>query len=68
MSEAEDLATQDTTGLTDDAWAEINKFRNAHKKGGAKAVGRAMQKLAKDGPVRSVLSIPTCGEHLESGQ
>jgi hypothetical protein len=46
MSEAEDLAIQDTTGLTDADWAEINKLRNAHKKGGAKAVGRAMQQLA----------------------
>ena len=49
MSEAEDLAIQDTTGLTDADWAEINKLRNAHKKGGAKAVKRVMQQLlAKD--------------------
>jgi len=57
MSEAEDLAIQDTTGLTDADWAEINKLRNAHKKGGAKAVGRAMQQLAKDDPVRYVSVI-----------
>src|SRR5215472_9906906 len=57
MSEAEDLAIQDTTGLTDADWAEINKLRNAHKKGGAKAVGRAMQQLAKDDPVRYVRVI-----------
>ena|SRR5215469_2794280 len=49
MSEAEDLAIQDTTGLTDADWTEINKLRNAHKKGGAKAVKRVMQQLlAKD--------------------
>ena len=49
MSEAEDLAIQDTTGLTDADWAEINKLRNAHKNGGAKAVKRVMQQLlAKD--------------------
>ena len=30
-AEAEDLAIQDTTGLTDADWAEINKLRNAHK-------------------------------------
>src|SRR5262249_43416633 len=55
MSEAEDLAIQDTTGLTDADWAEINKLRNAHKKGGPKAVGRAMQQ--KDDPVRYVRVI-----------
>jgi len=49
MSEAEDLAIQDTTGLTDADWAEINKLRNARKNGGAKAVKRVMQQLlAKD--------------------
>jgi 3-oxoacyl-[acyl-carrier-protein] synthase III len=49
MTEPEDFEIQDTSGLTDADWAEINKLRNAHKKGGAKAVEGAMQQLeAKD--------------------
>ena len=51
MSEAEDLAIQDTTGLTDADWAEINKLRKTYKRGGRKAVGLALEKLAK-APIR----------------
>ena len=38
MTEPEDFEIQDTSGLTDADWAEINKLRNAYKSGGSKAL------------------------------
>jgi hypothetical protein len=37
MTEPDDLEVQDTSGLTNADWVEINKLRNAYKKGGGKA-------------------------------
>jgi len=51
MTERDDLKIEDTTGLTDADWAEINKLRNAHKNGGKKALADAWDQLAKD-PIR----------------
>ena len=53
----DDFEVQDTSGLTDDAdWALINKLRKTYKRGGRKAVGLALEKLAKD-PFRFVVVI-----------
>ena len=52
----DDFEVQDTSGLTDADWAEINKLRKTYKRGGRKAVGLALEKLAKD-PIRFVVVI-----------
>jgi hypothetical protein len=44
----DDLEIQDTSGLTDADWAEINKLRDAYKRGGLKALDAALAKLAGD--------------------
>jgi hypothetical protein len=51
MTERDDLKIEDTSGLTDADWAEINKLRNAYKTGGKKALAAAWDQLAKD-PIR----------------
>jgi len=48
MTRHDDLEIQDTSGLTDADWAEINKLRNAYKSEAAKALSKAMKQLAKD--------------------
>jgi hypothetical protein len=48
MTEWDDLKIEDTSGLTDADWAEINKLRNAYKNGGKKALTDAWDQLAKD--------------------
>jgi hypothetical protein len=48
---ADDFEVQDTSGLTDVDWAEINKLRKAYKRGGRKAFEIALDQLAKD-PIR----------------
>jgi hypothetical protein len=56
MTDTDDLEIQDTSGLTDADWAEINKLRNARKKGGRKAFANALDRLAKD-PIRFAVVI-----------
>jgi|SRR5215469_1294741 len=56
MTEPDDLEVQDTSGLTDADWFEINKLRKAHKKGGRKAFANALDRLAKD-PIRFAVVI-----------
>src|SRR5215470_5226772 len=56
MTEPDDLEVQDTSGLTDADWAEINKLRKAYEAGGRKAIDSALKKLAKD-PIRFVAVI-----------
>jgi hypothetical protein len=53
---ADDFEVQDTSGLTDADWAEINKLRKAYEAGGRKAIDLALKKLAKD-PIRFVAVI-----------
>jgi hypothetical protein len=55
-SAVDDFEVQDTSGLTDADRAEINKLRKTYKRGGRKAVGLALEKLAKD-PIRFVVVI-----------
>ena len=52
----DDFEVQDTSGLTDADWSEINKLRNAYETGGRKAIDLALEKLAKD-PIRFVVVI-----------
>jgi hypothetical protein len=56
MTEPDDLEIQDTSGLTDSDWVEINKLRNAYKNGGRKAFAIALDQLAKD-PIRYAVVI-----------
>lgn len=56
MTKRDDLEIQDTSGLTDADWTEINKLRNAHKNGGKKAFAVALDQLAKD-PIRYAVVI-----------
>ena len=56
MTEPEDFEIQDTSGLTDADWAEINKLRNAYKSGGSKALDAALEELARD-PIRCAIVI-----------
>ncbi len=51
MTKRDDLQIQDTSGLTDADWAEINKLRNAYKSGGDKALSKAMRQLLAKDPV-----------------
>ena len=54
MGEHDDeLGIQDTSGLSDADWAEINKLRDAYKTGGQKALEGAWRKLTDD-PIRTV--------------
>jgi hypothetical protein len=56
MTEPDDLEIQDTSGLTDADWVEINKLRKAYKNGGTKAFASALDRLAKD-PIRYAVVI-----------
>jgi hypothetical protein len=56
MTEPEDLEVQDTSGLTDADWVEINKLRKVYKKSGRKAFVIALDQLAKD-PIRFAVVI-----------
>jgi hypothetical protein len=42
------LEIQDTSGLADTDWIEINKLRKAYRNGGRKAFEIALDRLAKD--------------------
>jgi hypothetical protein len=54
MSDREDaLGIEDTSGLTDADWAEINKLRRAYDTGGDKELVKAWEIFAQD-PVRAV--------------
>jgi hypothetical protein len=53
--EPDDLEIQDTSGLTEVDWTEINKLRKAYKRGGSKALDAALEKLARD-PLRYVVA------------
>ena len=52
----DDFEVQDTSGLIDADWAEINKLRKAYEAGSRKAVDLALKKLAKD-PIRFAVVI-----------
>ena len=52
----DDFEVQDTSGLTDADWAEINKLRKAHKEGDRKALEIALDQLAKE-PIRFAVVI-----------
>lgn len=56
MTEPDDLEIQDTSGLTDADWAEINKLRKAHRSGSRKTYEAALEELAKD-PIRYAVVI-----------
>jgi hypothetical protein len=45
MTEPEDLEVQDTSGLTDADWVEINKLRKVYKKGGRRTFKIALDRL-----------------------
>jgi hypothetical protein len=52
----DDFEVQDTSGLTDADWAEINKLQKAYETGGRKAIDLAFKKLAKD-PIRFAVVV-----------
>jgi hypothetical protein len=56
MTQPADLEIQDTSGLTDADWIEINKLRKAYRNGGRKTFEIALDRLAKD-PIRYVVVI-----------
>jgi len=56
MAKDDDLGIEDSSGLTDADWTEINKLKRAHDEGGAKALSSAMEKLFGD-PVRAIRVI-----------
>jgi hypothetical protein len=47
----EPFEVADPSGLTDADWAEINRLRRVHERGGQRAFSMAMKKLAED-PIR----------------
>jgi hypothetical protein len=46
----EPLEVVDSSGLTDDDWAKINRLRHLHESGGSKAL--AFDELAKADPIK----------------
>jgi hypothetical protein len=54
MSDQDDLATADTSMLTDADWAEIDELRCAWESGGRKGLWEALDKLRNDDVVRYV--------------
>jgi len=66
----EELGIEDTSGLSDADWVEINKLRDAYRTGGQKALRDAWRKLTDD-PIRTVrvygAFFPTsCGRLLKT--
>ena len=49
----EPFEVEDSTGLTDADWAEINRLKRAYNSGGQEALSKAFEELGKD-PVRYV--------------
>ena len=49
----EELGIEDTSGLSDADWVEINKLRDAYRTGGQKALRDAWRKLTDD-PISTV--------------
>ena len=49
----EPFEVEDSTGLTDADWTEINRLKQAYKSGGQKALSKAFEELSKD-PIRYV--------------
>jgi hypothetical protein len=47
----EPLEVVDSSGLTDDDWAKINRLRHLHESGGFKAVSKAFDELAEADPI-----------------
>jgi hypothetical protein len=50
----DELRIENTSGLTDADWAEINKLKRAYDSGGDEELMKAMEKLTQDDPVRAV--------------
>jgi hypothetical protein len=44
----EPLEVVDSSGLTDDDWAKINRLRHLHESGDSKALSKAFAELADD--------------------
>jgi hypothetical protein len=49
----EPLEVVDSSGLTDDDWAKINRLRHLHESGGSKALSKALDELAEADPIIS---------------
>src|SRR5215831_21110765 len=47
----EPLEVVDSSGLTDDDWAKINRLRHLHESGGSKALSKALDELAEADPI-----------------
>jgi hypothetical protein len=50
----DELGIEDTSGLTDADWAEINKLKRAYNSGGDEELEKAMRELLQRDPVRAV--------------
>jgi hypothetical protein len=64
----EPLEVVDSSGLTDDDWAKINRLRHLHESGGSKALSKALDELQPIERVRARLEAlimangaPRCG-------
>lgn len=51
MTADQPFEVADPSGLTDADWAEINKLRRIHERGGQRAFSKALKKLSDD-PIR----------------
>jgi hypothetical protein len=47
----EPLEVVDSSGLTDDDWAKINRLRDLYESGGSKALSKALDELAEADPI-----------------
>jgi hypothetical protein len=47
----EPLEVVDSSGLTDDDWAKINRLRHLYESGGSKALSKALDELAEADPI-----------------
>ena len=47
----EPLEVVDSSGLTDDDWAKINRLRHFHESGGSKALSKGFDELAEADPI-----------------
>src|SRR5262245_15899354 len=50
----EPLEVVDSSGLTDDDWAKINRLRDLYESGGPKALSKAFRELAEADPIKCV--------------
>jgi hypothetical protein len=48
----EPLEVVDSSGLTDDDWAKINRLRDLYDSGGPKALSKALRELAEADPIK----------------